>query len=564
MKRDFRKLPYSLEVLSGVVFVLLVLGVIWASDRAIEITDEAYYVLSGRHPEQIDAFLSAQHWILAPLWSFSGSLALFRLSGGFILLVSSWVLALGAFRVARGLDLIDPSRWASAALCASSSIGALLYVSTIAPSPSYNLLASAGGYAGLGFACFAATSSSRYRAALWAFASGAVLVIAFVNKPTSGVCCTAVSLVALWAFRRNADILILSITLLVGFAISLAALFGYHAIDRDVLASLQSGFELFRQVQTEPVLHRLLRYAVTMIQSIGYALLLFSPALAMCVALIRVPRTWMPKAIAALLLVSIALGQHHLGGRTQYQAQIEALLAILVATALCSASAWVHEWRRILLVLCLFGLPYAVAMGTGNALFTQVIVSLAGWTALAYLLAVSQPTNNLRGQAARLCAGLMLVLVCVQILSSYTRDPYHLDQPLIAQNTLVYVPVLGTLRVDDETAAMLTALESASEACQIDAGAAFLGIYNVPGLALLLDAVPPVSPWINNEVQLISILESWQPRGRVILALSTAAQVERNRLPDALQPIDEKYKFCVDLVVPFSDEPIEIWASSQN
>lgn len=564
MNCDSRKLPYGLEALSGFVFALLVLGVIWASDRAIEITDEAYYVLSGRHPQHIDAFISAQHWILAPLWSLSGSLALFRLSGLFILLISSWVLALGAWRVALALDLIEPSRRACAALCASSSIGGLLYVSTIAPSPSYNLLASAGGYAGLGFACLAATSSSRHQAALWAFMSGAMLVIAFVNKPSSGVCCAAVSLVAQWAFRRNSGILILSISLLAGFGITLAALYGYHARDRDVLASLQSGFDLFRQVQTEPVVDRLQRYAVTMIHSIGHALLLFSPSLALCVALLRVPRTWMPKAIAILLLVSIVLGQHHLGGRTQYHAQIEALLAILVATALCSVSAWLHDWRRTILVLCLFGLPYAVAIGTGNALFTQVIVSLAGWTALAYLLAISQPRNNLRGQAARLCAGLMLLLVCVQIFSSYTRDPYHLAEPLVAQGTSVDVPVLGPLRIDNETAVMLTALDRAREACQIEPGAAFLGIYNVPGLALLLDAVPPVSPWINNRVQLFSILEAWQPRGRVILALSTAAQVERDRLPDALQPIDEKYEFCGDLVVPFSDESIEIWASSQN
>lgn len=564
MIRDFHKLSFGLDVLSGLVLAVLVVAVIWASDRAIEITDEAYYVLSGRHPQNIDAFISAQHWILAPLWSLSGSLALFRLSGLVILLVSSWVLALGAWRVACGLELIEPNRKAGAALCAASSIGALLYVCTIAPSPSYNLLASAGGYAGLGFACLAAASTSRSQGALWAFLSGALLVIAFVNKPSSGVCCTVVSLVALWAFRRTSGRLNLSIALSAGFGITLAALYGYHARDRDVLASLQAGFDLFRQVQTEPVLDRLQRYAVTMVQSIGHALLLFSPALAMCAALLRVPRTWMPKAIAALLLVSIVVGQHHLGGRTQYQAQIEAVLAILVATALCSVSAWVHEWRRVILVLCLFGLPYAVAMGSGNALFTQVIVSLAGWTALAYLLAISQPRTDLRGQAARLCAGFMLVLLCAQILSSYTRDPYHLDQPLIAQANAVDVPVLGPLRVDNKTAAMLTDLERAREACQIAPGAAFLGIYNVPGLALLLDAVPPVSPWINNRVQLVSILEAWRPRGRVILALSTAAQVDRNLLPDDLQPIDEKYEFCGTLIVPFSDEPIEIWASSQN
>lgn len=541
--------------------IVLICAVVWASDRALEITDEAYYVLSGAYPDAIEAYISAQHWTLAPLWDIAGSLAGFRLIGTAILVCAAMILSGGTYRVAIQTDLVAGSAGTLITLFAASSVGALLYVATISPSPSYNLLASAGGYAALGFAFLCATSTHRSADIILALLCGVALTLVFVNKPSSGICCAVLSMIALISLRQRPGIVLCIAAGVFGGLLSLGGLVAQNWYNGQLLDNLEAGFTLFRQVQTEPILSRLLRYALTMIKSVIVSLLIFAPALWVCISLLKKPRPWMPFAVVGLLLVSIILGGHYLGGRTQYQEQIEALVALMVIVLICTATGWRHQRHHVVFVMVLICLPYAVAMGTGNSLFTQVIVTAASWTLLATLVAKSAPLPDAQRLAAQSTVGVMMVLLVVQILTSYGRDPYHLDQPIFAQNTPIDVPILGRLKVDAESVQMVTDLEQAKTICEIAPGADFFGLYNVPGLALLLEAVPPISPWVTNADQLDALFAKWTPKGRSVLALSEAAQIAKNDLPEILLPLEEKYQFCGELIVPFSDETIELWAS---
>ncbi|WP_377278864.1 hypothetical protein [Rhizobium sp. R86522] len=544
-----------------VAAVILLAVVIWVSDRAIDITDEAYYILSGAHPNTITAYISAQHWALAPLWNLSGTLQHFRLVGTATLIASITLLAYGSYRVATQQALLCKTPLLIVALAAAGSIGALLYVATILPSPSYNLLASAGGYAALGLAFISATSQSRRLDVICGTLCGVALAITFINKPSASVCCALLACIAIVTLGDRRRIWVPITAGVVGGSSFLGAMVAFNWQNGAMIEHLQTGFTLFRQVQTEPIAVRLWRYCGTMVQSAILSLAWFAPALALSLRMLWAPRRWMPTAIVALALSAIVYGEHYLGGRTQYQQQIQALFALLIMTLLVTFHVWSSRRQAASLVLLLVCLPYAVAMGTGNSMFTQVIVTAGSWPLLVLLLANGRTNIPSARTTAQGLALVMMTLIVVQVLSSFGRDPYHLAQPIFAQSELTEVPVLGAVRVDLETRQMLTALEVARDNCKIAPGASFFGLYNVPGLALLINAVPPISPWITNPQQLATLFTGWKPSGRTVLALSAEAQISRGGLPDILQPIEEKYAFCGTLIVPFSNETIEIWAS---
>ncbi|WP_170426120.1 hypothetical protein [Ruegeria arenilitoris] len=558
------KLGWILDTAALAAAVVLIATVIWVSDRAIEITDEAYYILSGAHPKAITAYISAQHWVLAPLWAFTGDLQSFRLLGTAILTGSVTLLAYGTYRVAETRSLLRTPPVQVIVLAAAGSIGALLYVSTISPSPSYNLLASAGGYAALGLAFICATSTNRAVGVVCALLCGVALTITFINKPPAGVCCALLALVALLMLRERRGTWLCIVSVLAGGFLSLSGLVALNWQSGAMTEHLQTGLALFRQVQTEPIVARLWRYAVTMALSILFSLIWFAPALALCLYMLRDPRRWMPSAVMVLVLVSIFYGEHYLGGRTQYQTQVEALVALLVLILTVTISVWSANRRILGLIVLLICLPYAVAMGTGNSMFTQVIVTAGSWPVIAVLLAQGVPNCTTRRKTAQGLALLMMLLIVVQVFSSFSRDPYHLDQPLFAQTQLTEAPVLGAVRVDTETLRMLADLKISRDTCKIAPGAAFFGLYNVPGLSLLLEAIPPVSPWVTNPQQLDTLFGAWKPEGRTVLALSANAQMSRDNLPEVLQPLENKFDLCGTLIVPFSDEEIEIWASKNT
>lgn len=149
----------------------LIAAVIWSSDRGLELTDEAYYLLSAIHPEQVQLYISAQHWVLAPLWAITESLQGFRLTGAALLLGAAVLLALGATRCLALLTGTLPAVFTYLGVAAAGGVGALLYVVTIAPSPSYNLLASAGAYGAAGCALLAV--DQRRKVACGALCAGA-------------------------------------------------------------------------------------------------------------------------------------------------------------------------------------------------------------------------------------------------------------------------------------------------------------------------------------------------------------------------------------------------------
>ncbi len=543
--------------------LLLVVGVIWSSDRALEFTDEAYYILSAIHPEQVLLYISAQHWVLAPLWSLTENLQGFRLTGAAILLATSGILGLGAARTLgqlteRKLPLLE-----TLGVVAAGGVGALLYVATIAPSPSYNLLASAGAYAAAGFTLLAVRQRSLLASVSLCLVAGLFLAVCFVNKPSAGICSALVVLILTIALQPGARKWLLIPAGFSGVTLMLTFLVFVQPSEMPVQDSLFKGLELFRMVQTEPVEVRLIRYAKTLLVSIGGMLVSFWPVVVLTVASLFYPRRWLAILTLCTLALILIVERNYLAGSSSYQRMMEGVYGINLLLLLSGFRLWVSRFKVTIFFAALMILPFSVAIGTGNSLFTQVIVTLAPWTVLAVLLTFMISKDETRSLLQKGMASILLILITTQIFTSYVRDPYHLSRPLIEQTQLVSVATLGELRVDRPTDHFLEEVRRAKDLCAIEPGAQFLGLFNVPGLALLFGAIPPVTPWLNNPRQAETVLKFWAPETaeRVVVVLTREVSANPTILPRRVQPVANGYMFCGDAQMPFQRHDIEIWAS---
>jgi hypothetical protein len=257
---------------------------------------------------------------------------------------------------------------------------------------------------------------------------------------------------------------------------------------------------------------------------------------------------------------TLVKGGYVLGGADHYAVQIKAVAILFLCILAVSAPAWSRNWRAIVLVLGMAALPYSIAVGTGNALFTQIIVSMAPWTALAGVLALLDRDQwPDRIMQLMLLAVLVLVLA-MQIVTSGFRTPYHLATPAMQQTTPVDIGDLGRVKVDAGTARFVRDLDAAVATCDIAPKSPFLGLYNIPGVALATRSIPIVTPWINNVAQAATILSRAPAEtGPLVIAILRNQDGSRPEFPSALASFPAGFKFCAEAAYPFGDQHIEVW-----
>lgn len=536
---------------------------IWTLDRGFEITDEAYYFLLAIHAGSQKLYVSAQHWITGWMWQLTGSLVLFRALGLGTLLFTSSLLALGTYSVCVRLGVFDESVQAKAIIIGSTVVSALLYVSTINFSPCYNLLASSGGYAAAGLVLLALQRVRLVpKYALYACAGGAVGVEALC-KASAGVATFLILMFWLVRFERSRSHQILGAVVIASAAIifGVVSMFANTTI-AGASESLSQGLRLFRIVQVEAIHARLFRYTIQFFQLVLATGAAFAIPLGSVALYVKTKRPGFAQLALLTLPAILYFDGYWKGGWNNGSSFTPpfALVAMLCMALALAVPAW-RGRRPVLELGCgLILLPYSVAMGTGNTLFSQCIVSLASWGALVGMLMCARFQPN----AAKVCMSFLglcfVATVSSQIVTSGLR-PYHLSAALPEQSQPITIGNLGTVRVDAETRTFVLDIEAAARNCNILPGSPFLGLYNDPGVALALQATPIQSPWLNNRAQAEFVLRRTQPQElqSVVIALNTGSAGIQPEMPRQLRRFPSAYKYCGTATYPFGRQKIQIW-----
>lgn len=546
------------SLLASVTALALWLG--WGIDRGLELTDEAFYVLTGAHPHSLRFFFTPTQWLAAPLWAVGGGLSGFRVAGWTVLTGSAAVLAAGAARTA-GMPLAN-TRLHMVVVIAAAFAGAWLYGAVLNFSPSYNLLSAAGAYLALGLFLLASDRPDKWTWKLQPVVVGVVLGLTTIAKFSTGICMAGVVLGLHPFMHRSVGIALRSAmmtvaaTVLTVFAVGIA-----YTTPEQAWEAFREGLTLTSLAQqSEPVVVRLARNweeSKVLLVSAGSAFV--GPLLGVGLAvLVRRPGI----AIVAAIWFSVNLvhGDFLLGGMDRYLLQSVPLTASIVAMLLLTVGTWARGVRMTMVVGVLVALPFLIALGTGNPLPFQIVLSMAPWGLLCGLLASSVPQ---KWRVPGLVFSLIFVGIAVsQIISGGLRAPYRLAHPLTEQTTPVDLAGLGRLHVDIETARFLDDVKNMQRACDVKPGMGFLGLYGLPGLAVVLDAVPLDTPWLFAEPFATAVLA--QTDRHAIDSALVGIRLDGNgvqpQLPPQLAGFPRQYRKCGTTAFPFESARIELWA----
>ncbi|MFN3428766.1 MAG: hypothetical protein ACK46X_02305 [Candidatus Sericytochromatia bacterium] len=539
---------------------------VWALDRGLDHLDGSFYVLSAMHPDAIRLTTTAAHWFAAPLWSMSGGLVAFRAVGLGMLALSAGVLALGAARAFVASGLPDAGRRALAPTLALTLVGALLYGYAVKFEPSYNSLATAGVYLGMGLVLLVAGERSGWRLAVAHGMAGLGLGVAFLCKFSAGLAALGACLVVVVALGRATKERTLGVLLLLaGMVGSLAMMTAMYTSVGDALDSFRLGASVFRLAADESATARLMRNAVEMAELLRAVGASFGwPLVALGLfALTRQP--WIALLGVAMAGYKIWTLGFWLGGMDRYWIQPIPLLACLLLFLLASVSAWSHSWKTATLAATLIGLPFCVAVGSTNPIPMQIMLSLAPWGALLGVMAYTEARAGAPQAPKLLMAALFSTVVACQVISAGLRAPYMLAHPLPDQRMPVEVGKLGSFRVDRDTQDLLGQLSSLASTGGLEPGRPFLGLYNVPGLALLLQGIPPTTPWLFNQASAEAVLTHVAPAiiRSATVAVTLAPDGSRPPMPRQLASFPDGYRLCGTVTVPYRQQRVEIWAPAR-
>jgi len=483
--------------------------VLWHLRQGFNLTDEGYYLLGSRHPEDVRLTLTSFHQVIGRMAGLTNlTIVQYRMVA--VLLILSSSVALGSatawawFEDAPG----RPVAMARAALWAA--LGGMVYFTWGARGLSYNTLNTALCYLECGLLIVCSATAQRYSSrvpfvALYLLVGLLLGIHSLVKAPTAAL----VGFVALLALRWTAPTggrwkAVGAGSLAIGAVI--APVWFFTCVTTPV-----AWVEMTRAVQVEMAPFFSLRalWLGTMSTSLG-ALRRVGPFLLLAMGAvaygararrhgqIALARAMELSAIATACSV-VALSGPILGVEDDKQRTWIphfALIAVLGGgwlalknTGLAGRTAGI----AILLVL----LPELAALSSSNMVTIQMLLHLAPWFVLASLAAheISRSGANL---VSIFTPVLIATAVVVQVYAGQVIRPFGIHGRMANQT----VPLTGAsdvaagLTVDKETASLVVALRSLLDAGGFAQGDPIWGICDTPGLVFLAGGRAPETPWI--------------------------------------------------------------------
>lgn len=559
--------------LIGLSVVVPLLLCLWTLDRGFDLTDESNSLLLAMDPASFRIFVSAALWPTSYLWAATRSLVAYRALGVSLILVASLVLATGAWRAAVAFDLVRESRRTAMVAAGLSALGGALHWHTYGVSvfftPSYNLLAVAAGYMSVGLLLFSFVAQSLPIRLFLALFAGVCIGIATLCKFPTGICLLALALAMLFALQNCYRMSVsMAALVLIGASAAMLLIAGQQMPLDAVLDNFRLGLKFYQTALPEPISTRLIRNVSELTVEWSRTVVAFAVPLLLFAfyAVWRRPMSLL-LGIVAMVVVLTAGGYFladadltkpdgHLG------TQVRSLSALLLAGMVVVLPAARRTIQQMALLAVLFGLPYAIAFGTANTLPPQILVSMAPWAVLLAILAHARGLSVDRGLGALAICALFCVASGAQVSAAVFTGAYNLERPLSEQSLPVNIGRIGIVRLDDKAAQFVKDVGTAAARCRIPPDAPFIGLYNMPGVAVILRAKPILTTWLIDKSQADPWLAAANPE--IVKSAVVAIQLQDDGrmplLPAALDGFPSRYTMCGEGRSPKRIGKLQIWA----
>ena len=548
------------KILSILTFVTTLFSSIYILNKGFEITDESYYVLNAKYPDSILIYNSAQHWILSPLWIVTKSLTSFRLIGMMLLIISSCVLSFGSISLLREIGIQIQSKFNQAVIFMAAIISSLFYGQTINFSPSYNLIATASCYTAFGLTFLMLRKiDSWYKVLITTFISF-FMSIQFICKPPAALT-SLLLLMLLVIFFENRRIIKL-IYILATFFIFTLLFVSINTSLKEFSYAIKNGLELYELFVTENLLERFIRSA-------GESFLFWFNTIKLnfvLISLIVIYKIYQNKvfAIGFCFFIIILIVKDNFISFDFYSknfvAQITLIALILISIMILALVEVKKNISLFVFLVVLFFLPYSMAFGTANNATTQIIISLAPWGIIISTITNLKYPIILDSSLSKILLVVYILFIASQMVLNIYKQPYNIVSSYREQDTEVEIQGLGRIKIDLATKGFIEELKSVRATCAIPEKSPFFGFYNMPGVALGLDAVPPIFPWLNNLNQAEYILNFYDKLNEShIVAIQSSSISLKGEIPKFFERNEKDYVYCGSATNPFPRQTIQFW-----
>lgn len=497
--------------------ILTVAILIWSLPRGFDVTDESFYLLSFRYPNEYQASFSTFHLLVAKgLGLVDCSVLTYRWLG---LLANVFGAVAFAWSFARWQRTVAPA--SSRPLMVTIGyvmLGSLLVFSIFPRTLSYNSLNSL--LLLLGAAAVLLTLRSGPTGCWWLLVAGVAAGLqVFVKPSTAFLVVVSETLLLIWCWQRQGIKAIIGGVLLLGLGIAAGLTFyfvrvqpplvWYHHLAQEMTVMQTSG--------GYGIMDLLPSYVKVAGQTLRFMFYPMGPALLLLIGL----AWWWPRqlqpatgprriaftllALAILYTAWQAVRRHWYTNSfsNQYQS-LPLLLALLVLAAgvLLVLPATPESTPRLkptaqLLPVggWLFMLPFLASMGTINDLRLNLLIDAGPWFALL-LLFTGLYLRRLPMGAVSLLLLLPAAWAAEQVGWGTLKTPYGLRQAMSKQVIPLHTAGLTTpLLVDTATATFFTQLTHLLAQSGFRPGDPIVALYDVPGLVYASGGISPGIPW---------------------------------------------------------------------
>lgn len=559
------------DAAAAIITLAVLAWLLWASGRGLDLTDEGFYLLTARHPEDVVMMPTVFHHVTSwLLWATGGSVAALRIIGVLGTAAAGAVLADAALAVSGARR-----SWLAVSLVTTSALVAYAWLLLTPSYNTYNGWAVAGATACSLRALAAMRTQERTRWRAWMFGCGLFLgFMFFVKFPTAAAMGALVTVaIAAWPGLSRRERAAAFAWVAMGAAGAAAIIFitlvSPRGWWREVIAGLDSttrlgaghGLSGIGRYARELWAHVIVgtRPVIWLLWGLGFASAVMLAA-ASNVQTRRAARValWLVIVAAAVrsTLVTIAWAAPPM--MSEY-ARLDPFpfgvarfhLHWLMLVMAIAAGAWLGarfrrtkiraadsarsadvNRQRLIAGLLLAGGTVAAAFGTANPIYLNFMLALGSWSALM-ILAVRYASATLDWPGASNATMLtVLTLAATQIAGGTVTAPYGLNEGLLRQtvDTSIGSPP-SRMSLDPDTHRLVVDLQRLAGSCGFREGDDLLAFYNMPGLVYAMGGRSPGLAWYTSGL----------PGSRVVneqgLEVAGAARVARAfilQTPDAM------------------------------
>lgn len=517
------------DAAAAVITLSVIAWLIWASGKGLDVTDEGFYLLTARHPEDVVMMPTAFHhmtsWLL---WATAGSVAALRVIGVL------GTAAAGAFLADAALAVSGARRsWLAVSTVTTSALVAYAWLLLTPSYNTYNGWAVAGASACTLRALAATRTPGCARWHGWMFGCGLFLGVSFFVKfPTAAAMSALVAIaIAAWPGLSRRERATAFAWTAMGAAGAAAFVFlvvvspiawwreAVAGVDQTTRLGAGHGVSGIARYAREVWTHVIVgtRPVVWVMWGLGFA------SAAMLAAARndqerRAARVmlWLLIAAAALrsALVTLAwIAPPMMAGYAgidpfPFGVARFHLHWLLLVTAI-AAGAWLGARRgtslgtrpaaanrqRLVVALLLAGGTVAAAFGTANPIYLNFMLALGSWSTLM-VLAARYASATLAWSGGAVTMLTVLILSALQIVGGTITAPYGLNEGLLRQTVVTSIGSPPShVSLDPDTHRLVVDLRQLADTCGFREGDDVLAFYNMPGLVYAMGARSPGLAW---------------------------------------------------------------------